>query len=123
MGLLRKLFESRPYQKLVPNQSFVKDGPLTGGGKIRAAVASDDSFAFIYSPRGEKFSIDKNLIDGTGINEIWYDPRYGIAYKVHTTETKGIQTYTPPTSGRGNDWILIVENADLNFSVPDTLKN
>ncbi len=123
MGLLRKLFESRPFQKLVPNQSIIKDGPLTGGGKIRAAVASDGSFAFIYSPRGEKFSIDKSLIGGEKINEIWYDPRYGIAYKIHTTDTKGIQTYTPPTSGRGNDWILIIENADLNFPVPNTIKN
>jgi len=123
MGLLRKLFESRPFQKLVPNQSIIKDGPLTGGGKIRAAVASDGSFAFIYSPRGKKFSIDKNLINGARINEIWYDPRYGIAYKIHTTDTKGIQTYTPPTSERGNDWILIIENADLNFPHPNTIKD
>ena len=123
MGLLRKLFESRPFQKLVPNQSIIKDEPLTGGGKIRAAVASDGSFAFIYSPRGEKFSIDKSVINGAGINEIWYDPRYGIAYIIHTTDTKGIQTYTSPTSGIENDWILIIEDADLNFSLPNTIKN
>jgi len=118
MGLIRKLFESRPYQKLVPNQSVIKDGPTTGGGKIRAAVASDSSFAFVYSPRGEKFSIDKSSITGTRTNEIWFDPRYGIAYKIHSPDTKGIQTYTPPTSGRDNDWILIIENADLNFPLP-----
>jgi len=118
MGLVRKLFESRPYQKLVPNQSVIKDGPVTGGGKIRAAVASDSSFIFVYSPRGEKFSIDKSLVTGKRTNEIWFDPRYGIAYNIHSTDTKGIQTFTPPTFGRGNDWILIIENADLNFPLP-----
>jgi hypothetical protein len=118
MGLVRKLFESRPFQKLEPNQSIIKDGPMTGGGKIRAAVASDSSFAFIYSPRGEKFSIDKSFIRAIRTNEIWFDPRYGIAYKIHSPDTKGIQTFTPPTSGRENDWILIIEDADLNFPLP-----
>lgn len=115
MGLVRKLFESRPYQKLVPNQSMIKAGPTTGGGKIRAALANDGSFAFIYSPRGMQFTIDKSVIKGKRVNEIWYDPRYGISYKIHTGDTKGIQTYTPPTNGRGNDWILIIENAEVNF--------
>ncbi|UCE06825.1 MAG: glycoside hydrolase family 140 protein [bacterium] len=122
MGLVRKLFESRPFQKLVPNQSIIKNGPLTGGAKIRAAVANDGSFAFVYSPRGEKFTIDKGMINATRTNEIWFDPRYGIAYNVHSPNTKGMQTFTPPTSGRGNDWILIVEDADLEFPLPNTEK-
>jgi len=115
MGLVRKLFESRPFQKLVPNQSMIKAGPATGGAKIRAALAEDGSFAFIYSPRGEQFSIDKSVIKGKSVSEIWFDPRYGISNKIHTGDTKGIQTYTPPTNGRGNDWILIIENAEMNF--------
>ncbi len=118
IGLLRKLFESRPYQKLVPNQSMIKAGPTAGGGKIRAALADDGSFAFIYSPRGQQFSIDKGVIKGKRVNEIWFDPRYGISYKIHAGDTKGFQTYTPPTNGRGNDWILIIENAEMNFPLP-----
>lgn len=123
MGLVRKLFESRPFQKLVPNQSIIKDGPSTGGGKIRAAVADDGSFAFVYSPRGEKFTIDKSLFNVKRTNEIWFDPRYGIAYKIHSPDTKGIQTFTPPTSGKGNDWILVIEDADLHFPLPGAEKN
>jgi hypothetical protein len=118
MGLVRRLFESRPYQLLVPNQKIIKDGPSTGGGKIRAAVAKDGSFAFIYSPRGEQFTVDKSAISGVKTNEIWFDPRYGNSYPIHSPETKGIQSFTPPTSGRGNDWVLIIENAELNFPAP-----
>jgi hypothetical protein len=118
MGLVRKLFESRPYQKLVPNQLMIKAGPGTGGAKIRAALADNGSFAFIYSPRGEQFSIDKSIINGKRVSEIWFDPRYGNSYNIHTGDTKGFQTYTPPTNGRGNDWILIIENSEMNFPPP-----
>ncbi len=97
---------------------MIKNGAVTGGGKIRASVADDGSFALIYSPRGESFSIDKSNIKARYIKEIWYDPRYGISYHIHTGDTKGIQTYTPPTSGRGQDWILIIENANLNMPMP-----
>ena len=50
--------------------------------------------------------------------EIWYDPRYGNAHHIHTTDNAGYQTYTPPTTGRGNDWILILEDAAAVFRLP-----
>lgn len=118
MGHLRKLFEARPFSKLVPNQEMIKNGPVTGGAKIRAAVADDGSFAIVYTPRGEPFTIDKSVVDARYIKAIWFDPRYGISYHLHTGDTQGIQTYTPPTSGRGQDWILIIENADLQLPMP-----
>lgn len=118
MGIMRKLFESRPWQKLVPNQGIILDGPRHGGAKIRAAVARDNSFAFIYSPRGERFTIDKSWLKTDKSREIWFDPRYGIATVAHAPDTLGIQTYTPPTSGRGCDWVFIIEDAHKNFPVP-----
>jgi hypothetical protein len=118
MRFVRRLFESRPFEKLIPDQAMILDGPRTGGAKIRAAVASDGSFAFIYSPRGEKFTIDKNRIRALRTKEIWYDPRYGCSYPIHTPDTKGFQTFTPPTSGRGNDWLLILEDAEAKFPLP-----
>lgn len=118
MKHVRTLFESRSFHKLVPAQEIIKNGPMTGGARIRASVASDSTYAMIYSPRGEPFSIDKSVINARYIKEIWYDPRYGISYHLHTGDTQGIQTYTPPTTGRGQDWILIIENADLKLPMP-----
>jgi hypothetical protein len=43
------------------------------------------------------------------VRETWYDPRYGCFYHVHTSSNAGFQTYTPPTNGRGNDWVLVLE--------------
>lgn len=118
MGHLRKLFEGRSFAKLVPFQEMIKNGPVTGGAKVRAAVANDASYAIVYSPRGESFTIDQSVIDARYIKAIWFDPRYGVSYHLHTGDTQGIQTYTPPTSGRGQDWILVVENVDLDLPMP-----
>jgi hypothetical protein len=109
MGHVRRLFESYPFQELVPAQDVIVDGPTSGGAKIRAMLSRNRTFAFIYSPRGEPFTIAKRVFKPNRIIESWYDPRYGCTYHIHTTANAAFQTYAPPTSGRGNDWILILE--------------
>lgn len=118
MGHLRRLFESRPWQTLVPDQSIIRSGTVTGPGTIRAARASDGRFAFIYSPRGEPFTVDRAIIRGTRVREIWWDPRYGVAHHVHTSDNQALQTYVPPTAGRGQDWLLILEDEAAGFALP-----
>jgi len=118
MGYIRKLFESRPFQKLVPDQSILVNGPDTGPAKVRAARATDGSFAFVYSPRGEPFMVRVNCIKSPRIRSTWFDPRYGAAASIHTTDTPGFQTFVPPTSGRGCDWLLVLDAADAGFPTP-----
>jgi hypothetical protein len=118
MKHVRRLFESLPFTKLVPDQVLVLNGPLTGGAKIRAARAGDGSFALIYTPRGESFTLNKNVIKGERLREYWFDPRYGVAYFNKEQDTFGIQTYTPPTNGRGNDWLLVITNVASGIKLP-----
>lgn len=120
MGYVRRLFESYPFQELIPSQAMIVDGPASGGAKIRAARSANGTFAFIYSPRGERFTIDNRAIKARRFKEFWYDPRYGCVYYFHTASNTAFQTYTPPTSGRGNDWILILEDDQAPFPCPLT---
>ena len=113
MGLVRRLFESRPFHKLIPDQSIIVDGPTQSAAKIRAARASDGSFAFIYSPRGEPFTIRLDVIKALKVTESWYDPRYGTLDFIHRGGNAAIRTFTPPTNGRGNDWLLVLDDATL----------
>jgi len=113
MGYVRRLFESRGFVDLVPDPDLLVNAPKTGPGKVRALRARDGSFAFVYSPRGEPFEVDKTRIEALRVREIWYDPRYGVEYPIHTGDNAGFQTYVPPTSGRGNDWVLILEKAEM----------
>ncbi|MFN0112068.1 MAG: putative collagen-binding domain-containing protein, partial [Blastocatellia bacterium] len=50
--------------------------------------------------------------------QYWFDQRYGIAYSIKGQDSWGIQTFTPPTIGRGNDWLLALTNAVAGFSLP-----
>ncbi|MCB0131745.1 MAG: DUF4038 domain-containing protein, partial [Caldilineaceae bacterium] len=109
MGLLRRLFEAYDYQQLQPTATLVVDGPNYGGAKTRAAKAEDGSFAFVYSPQGAPFTVDRQQLDATRLKQCWFDPRYGSNHPIHTGDSGAYQTYTPPTSGRGNDWLLILD--------------
>jgi hypothetical protein len=118
MRYVRRLFESLPFTRLIPDQRIVLNGPTSGGAKIRAARSSDNSFAIIYSPRGESFTLDKSIVKGERQREFWYDPRYGVSYVFKEQDGWGIQTFVPPTSGRGNDWILVIEDLSAGLTVP-----
>lgn len=118
MGLLRRLFESHPFGNLVPDTNLVVDAPRNGGAKVRALMARDRSYAYVYSPRGEPFTVNKGLFPARRMREIWFDPRYGCSYVVHTTDSHSFQTFTPPTNGRGQDWILILEDASASYALP-----
>ncbi len=118
MGFVRRLFQSRPFQELVPDQGMIVNGPASGGAKVRAARSIHGTFAFVYSPRGEPFTVDKRLFKARRVNEFWYDPRYGCTHFIHTAKNAAFQTYAPPTSGRGNDWILILEDEQAGFPLP-----
>ena len=120
MGHMRRLFESRPYQTLVPDTSFILEGPSFGGGKIRSARASDGSFAIVYSPLGEPFTVSFGCLSSPNATLWWFDPRYGTAepFHYHHEGNAAINQYAPPTSGPGNDWVLVMDNADLGFAAP-----
>jgi hypothetical protein len=118
MGHLRRLFESRPWEKLEPAQAFVMGGSQPGAGHIRAAVASDRSFAFVHTPRGEPIAVDQGQLGAVDVTSWWFDPRYGRAYPIHTGVGTAVQFFTPPSSGRGCDWVLVLDDAARGFPPP-----
>jgi hypothetical protein len=45
----------------------------------------------VYSLRGEAFTLDKSVVKAARIQEVWFDPRYGVTYPIHETDHGGIQ--------------------------------
>jgi hypothetical protein len=109
MRYVRRLFEQYPPAKFIPDEAVIMDAPRQGGAKVRAVRASDGAFVLAYSPYGQRFTLNKSAIAARRVQEKWYDPRYGVTYHIHTSDNTAYQTYTPPTSGRGQDWVLILE--------------
>jgi hypothetical protein len=70
-------------------------------------------------------------VTGDRIRASWFDPRTGEATLIGEspkTEAGDSQadvlrgdvarTFTPPTSGPGNDWVLVVDDASKNYPPP-----
>jgi hypothetical protein len=122
MGYMRRLFESRPFAQLIPNESFIVDGPLTGGAKVRGAVAKDGAFGILYSPRGEPFTVRLDAIKARDVQTWWFDPRYGTANPLYLANGVTLQTFVPPSSGRGQDWVLVLDDAAKKWGPPGRVK-
>ena len=122
MGHLRRLFESRPFIKLVPDQGIVVHDRSEGADHLSAARAEDGSFAFVYIPTGGTVSIAMGKIKGERVAAYWYDPRLGVSIRIGLFSASGIRQFRPLTMGRGNDWVLVLDNAARKFAPPGARK-
>lgn len=120
MGYLRRLFESRPFTKLVPDQTLIVGAAGEGADHIRAACAEDGSFAFVYTPTGRPIVAQLEKIKGR-ITASWFDPRQGTATPISAFDNRGTQEFTPPSNGRGNDWVLVLDNTEDQFPAPGSV--
>ena len=119
MGFVRTLFESRPFLKLVPAQTAVSVSRGTEQRFVRAARGSDGSYLFVYSTFGDGFRVDLKKISGEQISAAWYNPREGTAKKIGDfTNTQTLKTFLPPSRGRNNDWVLILDDVASKYPLP-----
>ncbi len=98
MGHLRHLLTARSFHLLVPDQGLL----AAPEGDMRAARAADDSFALVYSPKGQPVRI----VWRKRILAWWFNPRNGSVQPA--VESAG--EFRPPTNGRGHDWMLTLDN-------------
>jgi hypothetical protein len=57
-------------------------------------------------------------ISGNEVKAWWYDPRTGKATPIGQFESEGEKTFTPPTQGKYQDWVLVLDDASRNFTAP-----
>jgi hypothetical protein len=123
MQHLRALIESRPMLLRIPDQWLIVNDPMGTTSRIQACRASDGSYALIYTAAGSKLTV--RLVDriyekvsGQTIKAYWYDPRQGTATVIGSLAKKTTMEFTPPTSGSGNDWVLVLDDQSKNFPPP-----
>ncbi|MGL6269094.1 MAG: glycoside hydrolase family 140 protein, partial [Chitinophagaceae bacterium] len=115
MQFVRRLMESRPMLDRIPDQSMLTDaGSLYD--HIQATRGKD--YAFIYSIKGKTIGVNMGRISGEKILAYWYDPRNGNITEIGKFENSGKQSFTPPTEGYGQDWVLILDDDSKNFRKP-----
>jgi hypothetical protein len=115
MTHVRSLMEARPMLDRVPDQSLITEA-YEGADRIQATRGKD--YAFVYSATGKPFTVKMGKISGKEVKATWYDPRTGTSTALGKFKNTGSQVFTPPSSGRGDDWVLILDDAAKNYQVP-----
>jgi hypothetical protein len=108
---VRKLFEARDFSRLIPDQSIIYGNNPKDSTHIRAAVANDGSFLIAYLSVGQPVRVVMNKITGTKVKATWIDPREGTTDPAGEFSNTGFETFTPPSSGIDNDWVLVLDDA------------
>jgi hypothetical protein len=115
---LRYLIESRPMLDRIPDQSLLAEGDLPVLERVEATRAKDGSYAFIYTADGKPFTLQTNKLSGAKLVAWWYDPRTGKAKRSGSFARTKTREFTPPSSGIGNDWVLVLDDATKKFPPP-----
>lgn len=109
MQFVRKLIESHPMLDRIPDQSLIEENNYVPAERIQATRGKD--YAFIYTSAGKPFTVHLNKIKGETLHAYWYDPRSGKTTEMGTMKNKGLQKFNPPSTGYGQDWVLVIDDA------------
>jgi hypothetical protein len=115
VGLMRHLFELRPWHKLVPDQSVLAAGQGEGETHIQAGRAEDGSFVIAYLPRGGKVGIDMGKLTGKTVQAHWYDPRTGKWSDIGSYPNTDTREFSAPSAGERDDWVLVLDDAAKGY--------
>ena len=80
-------------------------------GEGHLAAAAGKGYAYIYTPLGLPFTADLSRVGQSKrpIKALWFDPRSGqeTVTGIYPPDTRNL--FVPPSSGKGCDWVLILE--------------
>lgn len=112
----RRLIESRPFLSRAPDQSLIAPDYFPETDYVVANRG--DGYAFIYFPTGWSAEIVLDKIGAKSVTAYWFNPRNGESKLIEIFPGQGTKRFTPPSSGRGNDWILVLDDASKGFKQP-----
>ena len=124
MQYARKLLESRPFLERIPDQSIIIESnvptAVPGGGRYSFVATRDvqGTYAMVYAPVGRAFSVNMEVIKGTDVLAWWFNPRNGESYRIGHFGNKGNREFISPSPGEFQDWVLVLDDAAMNYPPP-----
>jgi hypothetical protein len=104
----------------IPDQSLLA-GTVSNRAidRLAATRGSSGSYAFIYLPAGQtRVTVNTGRLSGTTLATWWYDPRTGEAKAAETFAKVATRSFTTPTTGSGDDWVLVLDDTAAKFAPP-----
>jgi hypothetical protein len=116
MIFVKRLLMSRPMLDRVPDQSLIVENNLNPADRIQATRGRD--YAFVYTSSGKSFTVNPGKVSGQSVKATWFDPRTGKTKPTETFANQQPQKFSPPDSGYGHDWVLILDDSAKNYPMP-----
>jgi Protein of unknown function (DUF4038)/Putative collagen-binding domain of a collagenase len=122
----RWLIESRPMLSRIPDDGIIVASAIPtnmpGEGVYRFVATRDEegTYAMVYAPVGRPITVRMDVIKGERVLGWWYNPRNGEATRIGTFDSRGEQTFVPPTPGELLDWVLVLDDAANEYPAPGT---
>ena len=124
----RLLMLSRPFLTRIPDSTVIVpdtvETSVPGAGMYRfvATRDADGTYLMVYAPLGRSFTVNTSVIKGQKLAAWWYNPRNGNVTLIGKPENKGKHTFISPDPGEALDWVLVIDDASLNYPPPGTYK-
>ncbi len=112
---LKNLMLSRTFFERIPDQGLVAEDQQNDLSFVAATRDQAGTYALFYFPDGKETSVNLENLNGPSFKTTWFDPRTGVEFAGNggSPLTKDAPLIiSPPSSGRGNDWVLIVDSLD-----------
>ena len=120
MGYMKNLMLSRPYFERVQDTTLLAGE--NGSRYDRVVVTHGNSYAFFYTYTGRNLTVNLNNLSWEKSRAWWFKPKNGESALISAFENKGNKLFDPPGKvEEGNDWVLVLDDADKNYLKPGSL--
>jgi len=110
-GFLRKLIESGHYYKRIPAQTLILAGQGEKSEYMTAFRDDKGRYIGIYLPVGKQITVNTSGISSRILKIAWFDPKRGKTKSLKNLPNTGSLRLSPPQTGNGNDWVLIIDHS------------
>jgi hypothetical protein len=104
---LKNLLIKRNFADRVPEQSVIIENNLPAAERIQATRGNN--YILVYTSAGKAFTMNMGKLNASDLTAYWYSPAKGTSTEKSKVANKGTHKFTPPSSGYGNDWVLVLE--------------
>ena len=115
---LKNLMLSRPFLSRIPDQSMVDETQPETDDYVIATRDHNGSYGMLYFPTGKPTLVNLSALQGETFTSWWYDPRTGISFPGENLKKSSGMKIAPPSSGKGNDWVLVIDMKDAGYDKP-----
>lgn len=106
MRYVKELLLEHDFLSGKPHSDYIKNQL---GGALHVPVLAGKDYLLAYISQGQQITLEDGLLEGQTVRVRWFDPRNGHYQEAGEADMKKTLTVIPPSGGRGNDWVLVLE--------------